>query len=197
MSLLPSVINKQVKLCLITRFLVVGLGKSIMIASLLHARSEPEPLEDSKASRKTQLTLDKSFRPKRSHQSSKDVGPSATLIVAPVSLLSQWRSELERSSHSGSLLPTLWHGASRGALNIDSGVDVVITSYGTLAAEFAKAHSPLYDSEPYPLIFSSWTQIAPQSSGSASCSMKPIISSPAGLRPQRPCMPCQRDVAGH
>lgn len=123
-----------------------------MIASLLHTNSAPEPAHSSSTSKnRPQLTLDKSFRPKMRRSSSPERGPSATLIIAPVSLLGQWRSEITRCSVNGSLLPTLWHGASRGAVNVNSGVDVIITSYGTLAAEHAKilkgGSSPLYDGE--------------------------------------------------
>jgi DNA repair protein RAD5 len=122
-----------------------------MIASLLHANHKPEPLLDSTNTKyRPQLTLDKSFQPK-DHTSSPGLGPSATLIIAPVSLLGQWRSELTRCSIGASLQPTIWHGSSRGAVNVDSGADVIITSYGTLATEHAKflktgGSSPLYRS---------------------------------------------------
>jgi DNA repair protein RAD5 len=110
-----------------------------MVASLIHANSGPEPPEDSTSlfgrDHKPQLTLDKSFYPA---PLATRVGPSATLIVAPVSLLSQWHAELMRCSEKGSLQPALWHGANRGALSVDSGVDVIITSYGTLVTEHAK-----------------------------------------------------------
>ena len=130
---------------------IVGLGKTIMIAGLLHANNIPEPLTDSTNTKhRPQLTLDKSFRPE-SHCSSPELGPSATLIIAPVSLLGKWRSELARCSIGDSLQPVIWHGPSRGAVSVDSGADVIITSYGTLATEHAKTlkingSSPLYKS---------------------------------------------------
>lgn len=119
-----------------------------MIASLLHANNIPEPRVES--TNTTQVTLDRSFRLK-DHSLSPELGPSATLIIAPVSLLGQWRSELIRCSVGTSLQPAIWHGPSRGAVSADSGVDVIITSYGTLAAEHAKTlktggSSPLYRS---------------------------------------------------
>lgn len=126
-----------------------------MVASLIHANNKPEPLLDS-TNAKPQLTLDKSFQPK-DHPLSSQLGPSATLIIAPVSLLGQWRSELIRCSVGASLQPTIWHGSSRGAVNVDSGADVIITSYGTLATEHAKClktggYSPLYKSARVSLI---------------------------------------------
>ena len=69
-------------------------------------------------------------------------GPSATLIVAPTSLLAQWAEELQRSSEPDTLNAIVWHGQNR--LDLDSAVDndgvinVVITSYGTLVSEHAK-----------------------------------------------------------
>ncbi|KAF8313854.1 hypothetical protein DL93DRAFT_2058713 [Clavulina sp. PMI_390] len=133
---------------------LVGLGKTIMVASLLHTNNSPEPAVHKPAgTSRPQISLDRSFKPKKhsASDSELDHGPSATLIIAPVSLLAQWRSELARCSASGSLHPVVWHGSSRGAVNVDSGVDVIITSYGTLATEHAKVNhggkSALYDVE--------------------------------------------------
>ncbi|KAH6607662.1 hypothetical protein Trco_003975 [Trichoderma cornu-damae] len=63
-------------------------------------------------------------------------GPGSTLIVAPVSVMSNWEQQIRRhvkEEHQPSIL--VYHGArkleGRGLL----GHDVVITSYGTLAKE--------------------------------------------------------------
>ncbi|KAF7310688.1 DNA repair protein [Mycena chlorophos] len=95
----------------------------------------------------------------RAKKSSK--APSATLIVAPTSLLAQWESELQRCSKPGTLECVIWHGQNRQDLQAmldddddsDDGVTkikVVITSYGVLASEHAKldkSKSPLYEVE--------------------------------------------------
>ncbi|KAL8292853.1 hypothetical protein RQP46_000547 [Phenoliferia psychrophenolica] len=63
--------------------------------------------------------------------------PTATLVVAPMTLLSQWCDELERSS-GGGLTVCMYYGADRANVQeqIDAGVDVVVTSYGTLVSDF-------------------------------------------------------------
>ena len=102
--------------------------------------------------KRRQLRLDKTFRV--SDKSQPDKGPSATLIVAPTSLLSQWAEELQRSSQPGTLKVHVWHGQNRmdlhAAVEEENGVNVVITSYGTLVSEHSrseKALSPVFQSE--------------------------------------------------
>ncbi|CAE6356649.1 unnamed protein product [Rhizoctonia solani] len=85
------------------------------------------------------------------------VEPHATLLIAPISLLSQWQSELDRSSHPDTLRTLVWHGLNRANLFEVLGpqakgerpVDVVITSYGTLSSEYANVEkgkpSQIYD----------------------------------------------------
>jgi len=144
----------------------MGMGKTIMISALIHTLHEPEALESPDLSaipQKTrQLKLDSAFRPiSREHpQSTK--GPSATLIVAPTSLLTQWSDELLRSSKPGTLNVLVWHGQNRRDLESaiendnegDETVRVVVTSYGVLASEHAKLEksvantSPIFESEP-------------------------------------------------
>ncbi|KZO93169.1 hypothetical protein CALVIDRAFT_486163 [Calocera viscosa TUFC12733] len=141
----------------------VGMGKSIMIASLIHTNRGAEPLDAAQSNgkpKKKQLTLDSSFRAvPRKPTKPRTHGPSATLIVAPMSLLAQWQSELKRSSAKNTLKVLIFHGDSRGDLEalteIDSeedgvaGVDVVITSYGTLVSEWSKTGNGggIYDVE--------------------------------------------------
>ncbi|KAF9245698.1 P-loop containing nucleoside triphosphate hydrolase protein [Melanogaster broomeanus] len=83
----------------------MGMGKTIMLTALIHTNKEPEPILDDPA---------------------KDSTP--TLIVAPTSLLSQWSTELQRSSAPG----------TRRDDDTDKGIPVVITSYGVLASEHSK-----------------------------------------------------------
>lgn len=116
-----------------------------MVSSLIHtARVDEEEEEDatnekSEESRQQQVTIDKSFRPVFKNKRRKRM-PKTTLIVAPTSLISQWASELQRSSQKGSLNVIVWHGAGRLDLQgeVDAGVDVVVTSYGVLSSEYGR-----------------------------------------------------------
>lgn len=139
----------------------MGLGKSIMLASLIHANREPEPAsveQPLSTQKRPRLTLDSNFRPvNRTHDTKSDEGPSVTLIVAPTSLLAQWKSELDRSSKKGTLKTVLWYGQSRKSLAsvVDGGdTDVVVTSYGTLVSEHAKFSKNTSSSEMFQSEFS-------------------------------------------
>lgn len=66
-----------------------------------------------------------------------------TLIIAPVSLMQQWKREIERMLRPGryQLSVYILHGGSqkRGACYSDlKGYDVVLTTYGTLASELKR-----------------------------------------------------------
>ena len=114
-----------------------------MLSSLIQTARDPEPPMDSQSnsSKPKQLRLGGDFRVKQKPATQRK-GPSATLIVAPTSLLAQWAEELQRSSEPDTLNVIVWHGQNR--LDLDSAVDndgvinVVITSYGTLVSEHAK-----------------------------------------------------------
>ncbi|KAF8204424.1 DNA repair protein RAD5 [Mycena galopus ATCC 62051] len=128
----------------------MGMGKTIELAALIHTNWEPDterPVEEPQAGAKQrQMKLSNAFK-KVSSRKKKQTAPSATLIVAPTSLLSQWESELKRCSKPGTLKVILWHGQNRldleDALEDDDGqaavIKVVITSYGVLASEHAKS----------------------------------------------------------
>lgn len=126
----------------------VGMGKTIMLSALIHTNKEPEPIDGGRkgSTHGRQLRLDSAFRaipPSQAGQPTK--GPSATLVIAPTSLLSQWSDELERSSVPGSVRVVVWHGQNRLDLDgleaeddSDTGIPVVITSYGVLVSEHSK-----------------------------------------------------------
>jgi DNA repair protein RAD5 len=131
-----------------------------MLASLIHTNregeAEAEPKADSldedgepvaKRPKFRQITLSKQWTPVQKQQqtsSEEQKPPHATLVVCPVSLAKQWQEELGRMSVEGSLITKLWYGNERGDLDVLLGgekeerVDVVITSYGTLASEHSK-----------------------------------------------------------
>lgn len=142
------------------------MGKTIMISALIHTNRDPEPIEDARIAEKgsgkrRQLKLNNAFRPIAKQCSKSTKGPSATLIVAPTSLLNQWNEEIHRSSQPGTVRVVVWHGQNRHDLNAaveeddenDKSLRVVITSYGVLASEHAKGEksssqlSPVFQSE--------------------------------------------------
>ncbi|KAF7347384.1 DNA repair protein RAD5 [Mycena venus] len=141
----------------------MGMGKTIELAALIHTNCEPDterPAEEPAAGTKQrQLKLNNAF--KKVSRRKTQPAPSATLIVAPTSLLSQWEGELKRCSKPGTLKVILWHGQNRLDLEDvlgdddddgDAVIKVVITSYGVLASEHAKSEkssskSPVFEIE--------------------------------------------------
>ncbi|KAI0068064.1 hypothetical protein BV25DRAFT_1793364 [Artomyces pyxidatus] len=137
----------------------LGMGKTIMLSALIHTNRGPDTAPTPQANEQPgvkhrQLKLDKAFRPMATQISQSSRGPSATLIVAPTSLLTQWAEELQRCSKSGVVKTHVWHGQNRldldAAVEDEEAVNVVITSYGVLASEHAKVEkstnraSPLF-----------------------------------------------------
>jgi SNF2 family DNA or RNA helicase len=92
----------------------MGMGKTIEVLSLL-LTNRP--------------TQDPEFHPEDTELPSK-----ATLIVCPLSLLSQWTQEIERHTPARELSVYVYHGTSRNRdLAFLAKHDIVITTYSTLA----------------------------------------------------------------
>jgi DNA repair protein RAD5 len=137
---------------------------SALIQSSLASQEHEEATLDLSTKEK-QLKLNKAFRAVNQRKSEILKPQSATLIVAPTSLLKQWLEELERSTKSGTFNAVVWHGQNRLDLEDlveqnedDKTIKVDITSYGVLASEHAKTQnssnyrSPVFESEFVPLI---------------------------------------------
>jgi DNA repair protein RAD5 len=108
----------------------MGLGKTIEILSLVHTN---------RMDRSTLDTTEEAFS-RLSTTSSNVVRPSpTTLIVCPMSLLSQWRDEAINSS-DGSLKVAVYYGDTRdwteNSLTQRDAPDILITSYGTVLSEY-------------------------------------------------------------
>jgi DNA repair protein RAD5 len=137
-----------------------------MLSALILTNREAELVDPTVAAKETskhrQLKLDNAFRPLARQRPQSTKGPSATLIVAPTSLLNQWNEEIKRSSKPGAVKVLVWHGQNRldleAAVEADDDDDkllrVIITSYGVLASEHAKGEksgsslSPVFQSKP-------------------------------------------------
>lgn len=141
------------------------MGKTIMLSALIQT-SPPiqEPEQPAQAVKSKQLKLNSAFRAVNQRKPQPSKPPSATLVVAPTSLLNQWSEELQRSCKPGTMEVVVWHGQNRQDLEDlleddeeehDNVIKVMITSYGVLASEHAKmdrsnkSKSPIFESE-YP-----------------------------------------------
>lgn len=119
----------------------MGLGKTIQMLSLMHShRSElARQQRHSGLSNVNQLP--------RQGANSPNVldAPCTTLVIAPMSLLSQWQSEAIKASKEGTMKIELYYGAEKSsnlqalccASNALSAPDLVITSYGIVLSEFS------------------------------------------------------------
>lgn len=116
----------------------MGLGKTIQMLSLIHSHRS-EASQHARLSSKDGLN-----QLQRMGKNSSNVlhAPRTTLVVAPMSLLSQWHSEAEKASKAGTMKIQLYYGAEK-ALNLQSlcsgsnAPDLVITSYGVVLSEFS------------------------------------------------------------
>src|ERR1051326_6027602 len=126
----------------------MGLGKTIEILSLVHSVKYPtiDPnhfdlvnlTEDTKPSTSRSVHRSTSSSTYESYPAIK-----TTLIVCPMSLLSQWHDEVNNVSAQNTLNVDIYYGKKR---NLDLKVirthradlpDVLVTTYGILVSEFS------------------------------------------------------------
>ncbi|KAM0342983.1 hypothetical protein ACHAPU_009013 [Fusarium lateritium] len=120
----------------------MGLGKTIQMLSLVHTHRSEVALQ----ARQSAVGLSSVNQLTRLGKNSESVleAPCTTLVVAPMSLLSQWQSEAEKASKDGTMKIELYYGNEKAnnlqalccASNAANAPDLVITSYGVVLSEF-------------------------------------------------------------
>ncbi|PRQ36459.1 putative DNA helicase chromatin remodeling SNF2 family [Rosa chinensis] len=106
----------------------MGLGKTVMTIALILARPGRRGSNDIEITKKRKIDSDTTapLKPK-----------GGTLVVCPLSLLSQWKDELETHSEPESISIFVHYGGHRTtspkAISVH---DVVLTTYGVLAAAY-------------------------------------------------------------
>jgi len=90
----------------------MGLGKTIEMLSLVHSVRAPKGTKN-----------------------------GSTLVIAPMSIISQWKSEADNSSNPGTLKAIIYYGSDK-SLDLPSlcaspaAPDVIVTSYGVVLSEW-------------------------------------------------------------
>lgn len=121
----------------------MGLGKTIQMLSLVHSHRS-EVARQARAANGGIATVNQLQRLGSSSAAMVDA-PCTTLVVAPMSLLSQWQSEAEKASKEGTMKVELYYGTEKtnnlqalcSSSNASMAPDVVITSYGVILSEFS------------------------------------------------------------
>lgn len=120
----------------------MGLGKTIQMLSLIHTH---RPNVARRRSPATTLASVIHFPRLGVKSASLLEAPCTTLVVAPMSLLSQWKSEADKASKEGTLKIELYYGNEKSSnlqalccsASVASAPDLVITSYGIVLSEFS------------------------------------------------------------
>jgi DNA repair protein RAD5 len=120
----------------------MGLGKTIEMMSLIHSHKSEIAMKLEGASAGPISVNNLPRLPANS--SSVELAPCTTLVVAPMSLLSQWQSEADNSSKDGSMKSMVYYGNDKTAnlqalcceANAANAPNVIITSYGVILSEF-------------------------------------------------------------
>lgn len=120
----------------------MGLGKTIQMLSLVHSHRS----EIARQARLSNGGISSVNQLSRLGANSANVlsAPCTTLVVAPMSLLAQWKSEAEKASKQGTMKIELYYGNEKtnnlqalcSSSNASQAPDLVITSYGVVLSEF-------------------------------------------------------------
>ncbi|KAF1315738.1 DNA repair protein rad5, swi/snf-related matrix-associated actin-dependent regulator of chromatin, partial [Globisporangium splendens] len=111
----------------------MGMGKTMMMLSLTvyqkhcHGRHD----EDDEATTVTSLSLSGHHRHRKQR-------PSKTLIVCPLSLLHQWKNEIDERFRANTLAYHIYYGDDREHTHAIHKSDIVLTTYGVLSKEYEK-----------------------------------------------------------
>jgi DNA repair protein RAD5 len=126
----------------------MGLGKTIQMLSLVHShRSETAVAARNGHKNGTGSVNNLPRLP--SSAAGVVSAPCTTLVLAPMSLLAQWQSEVENASKEGTLKSMVYYGSDKVAdlrtlcceANASTAPDVIITSYGIVLSEFTQIAS--------------------------------------------------------
>uniref|UniRef100_K3W4X7 RanBP-type and C3HC4-type zinc finger-containing protein 1 n=1 Tax=Globisporangium ultimum (strain ATCC 200006 / CBS 805.95 / DAOM BR144) TaxID=431595 RepID=K3W4X7_GLOUD len=110
----------------------MGMGKTMMMLSLAvyQKHSHGRPDEDDEAAMAPTLALSTQRRRKQI--------PSKTLIVCPLSLLHQWKNEIDERFRANTLTYHVYYGDEREHTHAIRKSDIVLTTYGVLSKEYEK-----------------------------------------------------------
>eukprot|EP00181_Compsopogon_caeruleus_P002274 CAMPEP_0184681504 /NCGR_PEP_ID=MMETSP0312-20130426/4497_1 /TAXON_ID=31354 /ORGANISM="Compsopogon coeruleus, Strain SAG 36.94" /LENGTH=1081 /DNA_ID=CAMNT_0027132403 /DNA_START=149 /DNA_END=3394 /DNA_ORIENTATION=- len=117
----------------------MGLGKTVEVIATILANKDSSSDDDGNL---------ESFLQAAKHPSAGEVIRGGTLVICPMSMLQQWIDEFDNHVVPGFLRVSSFYGSDRrrngvAALGSDN-IDVIVTTYGTLAAELDVPDSPLF-----------------------------------------------------
>ncbi|KAK3905486.1 DNA repair protein rad5 [Staphylotrichum tortipilum] len=127
----------------------MGLGKTIQMLSLIHTHRPQTTTEAHEHSRPLSSVNQLLRLPATTGREAIMDAPCTTLVVAPMSLLTQWQSEAEKTSRSGVLKSMVYYGNEKNTdlvalccgANAANAPAVIITSYGVVLSEFSQVAS--------------------------------------------------------
>ncbi|KAL2020800.1 hypothetical protein VTK56DRAFT_7893 [Thermocarpiscus australiensis] len=131
----------------------MGLGKTIQMLSLIHTHKSDAAIQARKSSRPVSSVNQLPRLPSAPGRATVTDAPCTTLVVAPMSLLTQWQSEAENASIEGTLKSMVYYGSEKNVdllalcceANAANAPDLIITSYGVVLSEFTQIASKKAD----------------------------------------------------